>query len=82
MLKNNEAIENMFRDCIDKAIGELIIVLGHTNMLFSYVKFNIHCTCIAERFRQLTKNNNRIPRTTSAFKAVVEAAGSGAKEVC
>ena len=24
VLKNNEAIEGMFRDCIDKAIGELI----------------------------------------------------------
>ena len=53
-------------------------VLGHTKYVFS----NIHCTFIAERFRQLTKNNNRIPRTTSAFKAVVETAGSGAKEVC
>ena len=34
-----------------------------------------------DRFRQLTKNTNRIPRTTGAFKAVVEAAGAGGKEV-
>ena len=32
-----------------------------------------------ERFRQLTKNTNRIPRTTGAFKTVVDAAGSGGK---
>ena len=32
VLKNNEAIENMFRDCIDKAIGELIIVFNSTTL--------------------------------------------------
>ena len=36
---------------------------------------------IPERFRQLIKNTNRIPRTTSAFKTVVETAGSGGREV-
>lgn len=29
----------------------------------------------------MTKNTNRIPRTSGAFKTVVEAAGSGAREV-
>jgi hypothetical protein len=37
--------------------------------------------CVTERFHQLTKNSNRIPRTTREFKAVVEKAAAGAKEV-
>ena len=58
VLKNNEAIENMFRDCIDKAIGELITVSSSTTLqissqqhsarshraFFFNIKFNIHGT--------------------------------------
>ena len=35
VLKNNEAIESMFRECIDKATGEIIIVTSSTTLQLS-----------------------------------------------